>query len=1139
MNNYIPKHTNFYQIFLIFGLLLGFLSYAQAEVTITLEGLEEFYIYQANIDKVIEANLVETVPPTRSQPIDLWASIKAPSGEVFFLTVSPQTSFSLEPQPFKTSVPSTETTHKLLLALDEFPETIGGEYTFSVLYAQVGTNPVTEGDTVHRSNLVTQTTTIVNAPPKKPEPEISIPAPGSTLNFRDSAVGSSVTQEIVISNNGDTDLVVDFISITAVEETGVRRGTRKGSQNFGGFSILTQFPLSIAPGNSQTVTMQYLPSSVELVIASLQLSINNPTQPILTYFLKGIGTSLVDAITDSGCSSADCKLARRFAPVLKLSSAGAAGGVNIKTNDYPYTDYIPININDVTSNPEKLPIFRKKTEPRLSFELLNYPDTAPIKSDIEIIGKPELRDKANYLDFSPIWWISIQDEFGSSHEIKEIPPEISYRALTLNPTVYFRVFHNPQQENPIAIQYWFFYAYNDWAKFTDHPGDWESITIFLDKNEKPVEAVYSTHYEANRHSWNDVLKDGSSSHPFVYISNGGHGSYKDGDNTSYHWIGFIDNHKGNREILKIGSKSSLQEGLYVIEDLREKDWLKFQGGWGREKKPLQGPLFRTDASTTTDWVMSKNPPRDPYSNCIPRLKTLIYGSLDPETSKSGPWCWASGYVIDRNMKIDGGEQCRPIVPISAEIGCKDENPLKVDMELHYDDSGMNFSSRMVKAEDYDGTPIYLTLSGSGYGKTVNFDFEIDGKESIEGPILATLSGYYNENRAGLIRLDSFEGNFDGQNKLFATDINRQGEGCDLYINLKIRRSPCQVNYIPPSEKPAFPSQGYIGKARFTDNGNGTVTDNETGLIWLQNANCDSFSNFNGKRTLSDSLIETATLRANRGGKPGRCNLKGDANQLGDWRIPDMTELRDFLAYVRANHDRLVTLEGMFNKVRWWKYWSVTTKGNDSDNAWLFNMEDGTESYESKYTKYHVWPVHARFTDNANGTVTDNQTGLIWLKDANCYEDQNWHDATSMTDNLKAGECNLTDGSKPGDWYIPQLNEFHQLLHGVYEQSDTPDMFNNAQREERNYWTNSTEPGSELGSGNNEGAWNVFIDSTSIQEDYHDKGDPRPHYVWPVRSRRASECVGTAFLRFYDHELPVPCEDTDWEPIVDKQIVKFR
>ena len=31
----------------------------------------------------------------------------------------------------------------------------------------------------------------------------------------------------------------------------------------------------------------------------------------------------------------------------------------------------------------------------------------------------------------------------------------------------------------------------------------------------------------------------------------------------------------------------------------------------------------------------------------------------------------------------------------------------------------------------------------------------------------------------------------------------------------------------------------------------------------------------------------------------------------------------------------------------------------------------------------AWP-DPRFTDNGDGTVTDNLTGLIWLKNANCF-----------------------------------------------------------------------------------------------------------------------------------------------------------
>ena len=40
----------------------------------------------------------------------------------------------------------------------------------------------------------------------------------------------------------------------------------------------------------------------------------------------------------------------------------------------------------------------------------------------------------------------------------------------------------------------------------------------------------------------------------------------------------------------------------------------------------------------------------------------------------------------------------------------------------------------------------------------------------------------------------------------------------------------------------------------------------------------------------------------------------------------------------------------------------------------------------------------RFTDNSNGTVTDNLTGLVWLQNANVAE-RNWADALTDVENL--------------------------------------------------------------------------------------------------------------------------------------------
>src|SRR5919108_448293 len=73
-----------------------------------------------------------------------------------------------------------------------------------------------------------------------------------------------------------------------------------------------------------------------------------------------------------------------------------------------------------------------------------------------------------------------------------------------------------------------------------------------------------------------------------------------------------------------------------------------------------------------------------------------------------------------------------------------------------------------------------------------------------------------------------------------------------------------------------------------------------------------------------------------------------------------------------------------------------------------------------------WPK-PRFTVNNNGTVTDNLTGLIWMKNANCNGLQTWKDALAAANNLKDGQCGLKDGSKPGDWRMPNIKELQSLL----------------------------------------------------------------------------------------------------------------
>ena len=110
------------------------------------------------------------------------------------------------------------------------------------------------------------------------------------------------------------------------------------------------------------------------------------------------------------------------------------------------------------------------------------------------------------------------------------------------------------------------------------------------------------------------------------------------------------------------------------------------------------------------------------------------------------------------------------------------------------------------------------------------------------------------------------------------------------------------------------------------------------------------------------------------------------------------------------------------------------------------------------------PPNPRFTDNNNGTVTDNRTGLIWLKNANCFGIKNWDEAIDKAAALHSGECGLTDGSSKGDWRLPTKEEWETFIDPNYFDPalsnaagtgkwSEGDAFNNVQSDY--YWSSTT------------------------------------------------------------------------------------
>ena len=102
----------------------------------------------------------------------------------------------------------------------------------------------------------------------------------------------------------------------------------------------------------------------------------------------------------------------------------------------------------------------------------------------------------------------------------------------------------------------------------------------------------------------------------------------------------------------------------------------------------------------------------------------------------------------------------------------------------------------------------------------------------------------------------------------------------------------------------------------------------------------------------------------------------------------------------------------------------------------------------------VVPPVPRFTNNNNGTVTDNLTGLIWDKNADRFQAPHWDVALESCNNLQANGTSLTDGSKPGDWRLPNVNEILSLIDYGRRDPALPfgHPFDNVISE---YWTSTT------------------------------------------------------------------------------------
>ena len=174
------------------------------------------------------------------------------------------------------------------------------------------------------------------------------------------------------------------------------------------------------------------------------------------------------------------------------------------------------------------------------------------------------------------------------------------------PVVYAHVATDPARSGQLALQYWLYYAYNDWNNL--HEGDWENVQLLFDApdaaaalTQEPVAAGYSQHEGSERADWDDEkleLVDGR--RPVVYPAAGSHANFYDDalylGSSAEQGVG-CDDTRGPHielrpEVVTIPSDAAAAR--------TELPWIAFEGRWGE----LQEAFFNgpTGPNLKRSWV---------------------------------------------------------------------------------------------------------------------------------------------------------------------------------------------------------------------------------------------------------------------------------------------------------------------------------------------------------------------------------------------------------------------------------------------------------------------------------------------------------------------------------------------------------
>ena len=194
---------------------------------------------------------------------------------------------------------------------------------------------------------------------------------------------------------------------------------------------------------------------------------------------------------------------------------------------------------------------------------------------------------------------------------------------------------------------------------------------------------------------------------------------------------------------------------------------------------------------------------------------------------------------------------------------------------------------------------------------------------------------------------------------------------------------------------------------YVNNGNGTVSDRVTGLMWQQTDG--------GEMTWQNATNYAATN-----------NLAG----YNDWRLPNSHELYSLTKQGALNPAIDTNFFTITTAEYWWSSdvqyatnaWAVNAGGGIGPHAMSATISaGGTKRFDVRCVRgaaapATTSPIH-HFVNNGNGTITDTDTGLMWQQ-GEISAATNWEGALSYA-------ASLTLGSNT-DWRVPNIKELQSI-----------------------------------------------------------------------------------------------------------------